>query len=138
MKKLTLFIATALLLFFLVPNVVKAAAEENPVTNAAIETVDAEATMETVDTEATMETVDTEATLETVDTEAALDAESEALLVRLEEINEMDKSDLTRSEKKELRKEVREIDKTLALNGGGVYLSVGAIIIVILLLILLL
>ena len=129
MKKLTPFIATALLLFFLVPNVVKAGAEEIPVTNAAIETVDAEATMETADAEAT---------IETVDAEAALDAESEALLSRLDEINEMDKSDLTRSEKRELRKEVREIDKTLTLNGGGVYLSVGAIIIVILLLILLL
>ena len=129
MKNLSLFIATALLLIFLVPNEVKAGTEENPVTNAAIEAVDSDATMETVDSDATMETVDAE---------AALDAESEALLSRLDEINEMDKSDLTRSEKRELRKEVREIDKTLTLNGGGVYLSVGAIIIVILLLILLL
>ena len=120
MKNLSLFIATALLLIFLVPNEVKAGTEENPVTNAAIEAVDSDATTETVDAE------------------AALDAESEALLARLDEINEMDKSDLTRSEKRELRKEVREIDKTLTLNGGGVYLSVGAIIIVILLLILLL
>ncbi|WP_339655432.1 hypothetical protein [Flavobacterium frigidarium] len=59
-------------------------------------------------------------------------------LDRLEEIKEMDKSDLSRVEKKELRKEVRTIKADLKSTGNGVYLSVGAIIIIVLLLILLL
>ncbi|PRZ20637.1 hypothetical protein [Flavobacterium granuli] len=65
-------------------------------------------------------------------------AEVQVMLNRLEEIKEMDKSSLSSSEKKELRKEVREIKTNLKASGNGVYLSVGAIIIVILLLILLL
>jgi len=61
------------------------------------------------------------------------------MLNRLEEIKEMDKSSLTSSEKKVLRKEVKTIKNNLKASGnGGVYLSVGAIIIIILLLILLL
>jgi hypothetical protein len=64
--------------------------------------------------------------------------ESEALLVRLDEINAMDKSGLTSSEKRNLRQETRSIKKALAVNNGGVYLSVGAIIIIVLLLIILL
>jgi hypothetical protein len=65
-------------------------------------------------------------------------AEVQKMLDRLDEIKEIDKSTLTRVEKKELRKEVREIKATLKASGNGVYLSVGAIIIIILLLILLL
>lgn len=65
-------------------------------------------------------------------------AHVQVMLDRLEEIKEMDKSNLTRAEKKELRKEVRAIKKELRSTGNGVYLSVGAIIIIILLLILLL
>jgi hypothetical protein len=62
----------------------------------------------------------------------------EKIVNRVEEIRKMDKSNLTRVEKKELRKELREMkDKARALS-GGVYLSVGAIIIIILLLILIL
>jgi len=60
------------------------------------------------------------------------------MLNRLDEIKAMDKSSLNSSEKKELRKEVREIKKELRSSGNGVYFSVGAIIIIILLLILLL
>lgn len=65
-------------------------------------------------------------------------AEVKTMLNRLEEIKEMDKSSLKSLEKKELRKEVREIKQNLKSSGNGVYLSVGAIIIIILLLILLL
>jgi hypothetical protein len=60
------------------------------------------------------------------------------LLGRLEEIKTMDKSHLSASEKKQLRKETRSIKRHLSDIGGGVYLSVGAIIIIILLLVLLL
>ncbi len=60
------------------------------------------------------------------------------IVSRVEEIRKMDKSNLTRDEKKALRKELREMkDKARAMS-GGVYLSVGAIIIIILLLILIL
>ncbi len=47
-------------------------------------------------------------------------------------------SSLNKSEKKELMSEVREIKKELKRDGGGIYLSVGALLIVIVLLILLL
>jgi hypothetical protein len=60
------------------------------------------------------------------------------MIDRLEEIKAMDKSSMSRVEKKELRKEVRAIKANLQSSGKGVYLSVGAIIIVVLLLILLL
>ncbi len=65
--------------------------------------------------------------------------EAAALVNRLESIQKMDVSNMTRIEKKGLRQEVRAIKSELkSLNNGGVYLSVGAIIIIVLLLILLL
>ena len=65
-------------------------------------------------------------------------AQFDKIVNRVEEIRNMDKSNLTRTEKKALRKELREMkDKARAMS-GGVYLSVGAIIIIILLLILIL
>lgn len=57
---------------------------------------------------------------------------------RVEEIKSMDKSDLSREDRKSLRNELQEMKKEAKAINGGVYLSVGAIIIVILLLILLL
>lgn len=63
---------------------------------------------------------------------------AQELIQRLEFIRGMNKSDLTRLEKKSLRKEVKEIRKEMKEVSRGVYLSVGAIIIIILLLILLL
>ncbi len=65
-------------------------------------------------------------------------AMAKTLLARLDEIKAMDKSNLSRLEKKELRIEVRETKAKLKSMNGGVYLSTGAIIIIILLLILLL
>lgn len=65
-------------------------------------------------------------------------AEVQVMLNRLDEIKEMDKSDLTSEEKKELRKETKAIKTAVTANGGGVYLSVGAVIIIVLLLIILL
>jgi hypothetical protein len=64
------------------------------------------------------------------------EAENELLLARLNEINDLDKSDLTHAEKRALRTEVKTIEAEMAANGGGIYISVGAIIIIILLLIL--
>jgi hypothetical protein len=58
---------------------------------------------------------------------------------RVKEIKELDKSGLSKQEKKELRKELREMNKEArAFGERGVYLSVGGIIIIILLLILIL
>jgi hypothetical protein len=64
-------------------------------------------------------------------------AEAQKLINRLEEIKAMDRTQMTKSEKRALRKEVRASEEKLSAS-GGVYLSVGAIIIIILLLILLL
>jgi hypothetical protein len=57
---------------------------------------------------------------------------------RLKEIKALDKKSLSNSEKKVLGTEVREIKKQLAAISGGVYLSIGAILLIALLLILLL
>jgi uncharacterized protein len=58
---------------------------------------------------------------------------------RVEEIRHADKSTLTKEQRKDLRNELREMKKQAnAVSGGGVYLSIGAIIIIILLLILIL
>ena len=56
---------------------------------------------------------------------------------RLEEIHAMDVSKLSRVEKKALRAEVKEIKKEMKVISGGVYLSIGAIILIVLLIILL-
>jgi hypothetical protein len=71
------------------------------------------------------------------------DAQTELRLQQIEarvnEIKQMDKSHLSSSERKELRKELVSMKKEAkAATGGGVYLSVGAIIIIILVLILIL
>jgi uncharacterized membrane protein affecting hemolysin expression len=65
-------------------------------------------------------------------------AQQEILESRLIEINAMDKSNLTRSEKKELKKEVNAINKEMKTLGNGIYISAGAAIIIIILLIILL
>ncbi|MDQ8004669.1 MAG: hypothetical protein REI64_07705 [Pedobacter sp.] len=65
-------------------------------------------------------------------------AELTRIMSRVDEIKAMDKSKLSKEERKELRKELKEMKKKANAVGGGVYLSVGAIIIIILLLILIL
>jgi len=70
--------------------------------------------------------------------ETAEAAEAKALLLRLDEINAMDKKNLKPAEKKSLRVEVRSIKHQLRELGDGIYISVGAIIIILLLLIILL
>jgi hypothetical protein len=60
------------------------------------------------------------------------------IVSRVDEIRNMDKSNLTRAEKKALRTELRQMKDQARALSGGVYLSVGAIIIIILLLILIL
>jgi len=62
---------------------------------------------------------------------------AQEIMQRLEEIKAMDKSMLTRAERKDLRKEVKAM-KREARETRGVYISIGALIIIILLLILIL
>jgi len=73
-----------------------------------------------------------------VDPKPAEMAKVRVLELRLDEINAMDKSKLTSAEKKTLRKEVKSIKNSLRELGGGVYVSVGAIILIVILLIILL
>lgn len=61
-----------------------------------------------------------------------------AIKSRVDEIKAMDKSALSKAERKALRQELKDMKKEAKAISGGVYLSVGAIIIIILLLILLL
>ena len=56
---------------------------------------------------------------------------------RLEEIKALDHKSLSSSEKRALRKEVRAIKKEMAEISGGVYISVGALLLIILLILLL-
>jgi hypothetical protein len=65
-------------------------------------------------------------------------SEAKTLLLRLDEIKAMDKSNLNSSEKKNMRKEVRSIKNHLRAISGGVYLSAGAVILIVILLIVLL
>jgi hypothetical protein len=62
---------------------------------------------------------------------------AEEIKRRVYEIRDMDKSNLSKADRKELRKELKEMKKE-ARAIQGIYLSVGAIIIIILLLILIL
>ncbi len=71
----------------------------------------------------------------TASTDAPVPAEVQVLLDRLEEINAMDKANLSREEKRALRKEVKSTEKQLRDIGGGVYISAGAIILILILLI---
>jgi len=58
---------------------------------------------------------------------------------RVEEIRNMDRSTLSAAERQSLKSELRDMRKEAkAITSGGVYLSVGAIIIIILVLILIL
>jgi|ERR1043166_1756646 hypothetical protein len=57
------------------------------------------------------------------------------LLQRLNDLNAMDKSGLTRLEKTKMQTELRSIRDQLRVMNGGIYLSAGAIIIILLILI---
>ena len=63
--------------------------------------------------------------------------EANALLLRLNEIKGMEKSKMDNAEKKTLRKEVKSIKHRLREVGGGVYLSVAAIILILILVVVL-
>jgi hypothetical protein len=116
MKKLTLGLLTACLFILIIPVLAKAETDTTPVA--------------------------------VVATNPAATVDVSALFARVETIKAMDFSTLNSSEKKELRKELRTIKTDLKKSNkrnvvvshanGGVYLSVGAIIVIVIILILIL
>jgi len=70
-------------------------------------------------------------------TPTEIPAEIQVMLKRLEDIKNMDKSEMNRSDKKALRKEVRAIKSKIRSSGNGIYISSGAIIIILLIIIIL-
>lgn len=70
-------------------------------------------------------------------TSASDAAHAQVLLNRVEEIRMMNKTNLSPTEKKELRKELRSIREQLKDISGGVYISAGALIVILILLIIL-
>jgi hypothetical protein len=134
MKKLTLWFAIAALLFALHPTQLKAKSK--------IDRTSMESSLTAMEMISSVET--SEALLAIPEAEMAMgnsdkaieDVYNNALETRLYEIKEMDMSDMTLAERRELRNEVRAIEKQQ--KGSGVYISVGAAILIVLLLILLL
>lgn len=73
-----------------------------------------------------------------VNTENKLsDAEVDRITKRVEEIRNMDKSDLTSEEKIELKNELKEMRNAVKDSGGTIYIGAGALILIIILVILL-
>lgn len=70
-------------------------------------------------------------------TEGTPSPEVQQMMRRLDEIKAIDVKKLPRSERRALRKEVKEIDQKLQ-QSGAIYISVGALVLIILLLVLLL
>lgn len=68
------------------------------------------------------------------------EAEVQVLLARIDEIKSMDFKSLSVKEKKDLRREIRDIRDQLSMNSDGfnIYIGGGALIVIIILLILLL
>lgn len=72
-------------------------------------------------------------------TEEEKNARIAVMKSRVEEIRGMDRSTLSRSERKELRRELRDLNKEAkAIGRGGIYISLTGILIIILILILVL
>jgi len=74
----------------------------------------------------------------TASSENTLSTEDVKMLnLRIEEIRDMDKSDLTVLEKRELRSELQTIKKDLRQRNGAVYIGTGTLLLIIILIILL-
>lgn len=111
MRKLTVYTIGVLMFLF---NVVALQAENESKTVDPVNTVEPANTIENVE-----------------------DTETDVLVERIEYIDEMDKSNLESAEKRELRKEVRSIQKELVQRGTYIYISGTALIIILILIILL-
>ena len=72
-------------------------------------------------------------------TEAQKEARIEEMKARVVEIKAMDKSELSRGDRKALRQELRDMNKEAkAIGNGGIYISLAVVLIIILVLILIL
>lgn len=71
--------------------------------------------------------------------EAKYSPEVQRIVDRVNELKAIDKSELTKEEKKELKAEIKELKEEAneASKSGGIYISTGAIIIILLLIIIL-
>ena len=70
-------------------------------------------------------------------TENKLSAEEVAVLTkRVDEIRGMDKSEMTSTEKRELRKELKGIKENVRRNGEVIYISGGTLLLIILIIVL--
>lgn len=65
------------------------------------------------------------------------EAEIALLTTRVEEIRNMDKTDMNAKEKKELRKELKVIKKNVERSGGTIYIGGATLVLLIILIILL-
>jgi hypothetical protein len=63
--------------------------------------------------------------------------EANRLIRRVGEIRDMDKTNMSTSEKRELRKELRVTQKNVKRDGGTIYISAASLILIIILVILL-
>lgn len=63
--------------------------------------------------------------------------EVNAMTKRVEEIRDMDKTDMTVTEKRELKKELKETKENIRKDGGYIYIGTGTVILIIILLLLL-
>lgn len=72
-----------------------------------------------------------------IKTELPNDSAITRMTMRIDEIHNMDKSTLTRDQKKSLRKEVRSLEKAIHQETAGVYIYVSAGLLLVLLIILL-
>jgi len=124
MKRITVLLMTILLSFSLVPSY------------ATLETTPTTAT--TTSSSSTTTTTTTTTSSDATTANSGAKAASQVLISRLDEIKAMDKTNMSSADKRVLRKEVKSIRKTLRYEHGGIYLSLGAIIIIVLLLIILL
>jgi len=64
-------------------------------------------------------------------------AEVTTLTARVDEIRNMDKSNMTVTEKRELRKELKGIKENVRRDGGVIYIGGGTILLIVILIILL-
>ncbi|MDR3652599.1 MAG: hypothetical protein P4L34_06475 [Paludibacter sp.] len=90
------------------------------------------------ETKTTSSATETAATTAPAATESKLSAEEVSTYrARVEEIREMDKSKLSSSEKKDLKKELKDIKATMHKDGTYIYIGGSTILIIIILLLIL-
>lgn len=63
--------------------------------------------------------------------------EAKAMLERIQEIRAMDRSDLTKTEKTELRKELKDMKQSIRKDGGYIVIGTGTLVLIIILILLL-